>query len=51
MQGTVSSKKKKEKKLQRVMAAVKKQKRKSRQGHENFAAIHLLHDPQVQTVI
>ena len=47
MKGTVSSKKKKEKKLQRVLAAVKKQKRKANHNHENFAAIQLLHDPQV----
>ena len=47
LQGTVSSKKKKEKKLQRVLAAVKKQKRKANHNHENFAAIQLLHDPQV----
>lgn len=47
LQGTVASKKKKEKKLQRVMAAVKKQKRKATKTHENFAAIQLLHDPQV----
>ena len=45
--GTNSSKKKKEKKLKRVMAAVKKQQRKVSKNFENFAAIQLLHDPQV----
>lgn len=51
VQGTAASKKKKEKKLQRVMAAVKKQKRKASHNHENFAAIQLLHDPQVRQLV
>ena len=45
--GTVSSKRKKAAKLKRVMAAVKKQQRKSSRNFDNFAAIQLLHDPQV----
>lgn len=45
--GTASSKKKKAAKLKRVMSAVKKQQRKSTRNFENFAAIQLLHDPQV----
>eukprot|EP00199_Chlamydomonas_sp_CCMP681_P001181 CAMPEP_0119112818 /NCGR_PEP_ID=MMETSP1180-20130426/41795_1 /TAXON_ID=3052 ORGANISM="Chlamydomonas cf sp, Strain CCMP681" /NCGR_SAMPLE_ID=MMETSP1180 /ASSEMBLY_ACC=CAM_ASM_000741 /LENGTH=766 /DNA_ID=CAMNT_0007100531 /DNA_START=21 /DNA_END=2321 /DNA_ORIENTATION=+ len=47
--GTRSSKKKKQKKLARVMASVKKTERKdasATSGHESFAALHLLHDPQ-----
>ena len=48
MQGTVSSKKKKMAKLKRVMAQVKKQdRREKRNTDRNFAAIQLLHDPQV----
>ena len=43
----MSSKRKKAAKLKRVMAAVKKQQRKTKRSHENFAAIQLLHDPQV----
>ncbi|EFJ52836.1 hypothetical protein VOLCADRAFT_55520, partial [Volvox carteri f. nagariensis] len=49
MQGTRSSKKKKQAKLKRVLATVKKSARKSGSagaGAESFAAIHLLHDPQ-----
>eukprot|EP00884_Botryococcus_braunii_P012226 jgi/Botrbrau1/21003/Bobra.0144s0020.2 len=45
--GTVSSKKKKEKKLKRVMATLKKAARKEKGSQqEGFAAIQLLHDPQ-----
>jgi len=48
VQGTVSSKKKKMAKLKRVMAQVKKQdRREKRDTDQNFAAIQLLHDPQV----
>ena len=45
--GTQSSKKKKQKKLKRAMASVKKTMRRE-EGHqkETFAAIQLLHDPQ-----
>ena len=47
-QGTRSSKKKKERKLNRVMGTVKKATRKGQESHsESFAALHLLHDPQV----
>jgi hypothetical protein len=47
-QGTKSSKKKKQAKLKRVMATLKKQARKEAAlGSEGFAALHLLHDPQV----
>lgn len=47
-QGTSSSKKKKQAKLQRALAAVKKQARREAAAvHEGFAAVHLLHDPQV----
>lgn len=46
--GTASTKKKKEKRLKRAMAAVKKQETKSgNTPHESFSAIQLLHDPQV----
>eukprot|EP00983_Pelagomonas_calceolata_P118013 1160464-Pelagomonas_calceolata.AAC.7 len=52
--GTKSSKKKKQHKLKRVMQTVKKAERREAGeegmtpgGHENFAALHLLHDPQV----
>lgn len=45
--GTRSSKKKKQAKLKRVMATVKKANKKGEgSGAESFAAIHLLHDPQ-----
>lgn len=48
-QGTVSSKKKKVAKLKRVMATVKRASKKDKAGHvESFAAVQLLHDPQVQ---
>jgi len=53
-QGTRSSKKKKQHKLQRVMQTVKKAERREAGeqgttpgGYENFAAMHLLNDPQV----
>ncbi len=47
LQGTRSSKKKKQAKLKRVMATVKKANKKGEgSGAESFAAIHLLHDPQ-----
>lgn len=47
--GTASSKKKKEKKLARVRRAVAKAARKGSAGAgEGFAAIQLLHDPQVR---
>ena len=47
-QGTASSKKKKQAKLKRVMHTVKKQARRERaDGAEGFAAMQLLHDPQV----
>lgn len=48
-QGTRSSKRKKQAKIKRVQATVKKAVRKSSAeggGSESFAAIHLLHDPQ-----
>ncbi|KAL4422877.1 hypothetical protein ABPG75_009074 [Micractinium tetrahymenae] len=45
--GTTSSKKKKQKKLKRVQAAVKRAERKQEgTRHESFAALQLLHDPQ-----
>ena len=48
LQGTKSSKKKKQAKLKRVMATVKKQARKeSANPHDSFAAVQLLNDPQV----
>ena len=48
VQGTASSKRKKMAKLKRVMAQVKKQdRRKRRDTDQNFAAIQLLQDPQV----
>lgn len=47
LQGTRSSKRKKQAKLQRVVATVKKAERKGKESHtESFAALHLLHDPQ-----
>lgn len=47
-QGTPSSKKKKMAKLKRVMATVKRQERREKSdASANFAAIQLLHDPQV----
>ncbi len=46
-QGTKSSKRKKQAKLKRVMATVKKQERRDAAStNESFAAVHLLHDPQ-----
>lgn len=49
LQGTPSSKRKKEAKLKRVMATVKKQERREKaSATPNFAAIQLLHDPQVR---
>ncbi len=48
LKGTRSSKKKKQAKLKRVMATVKRAERKDvDRGQEGFAALHLLHDPQV----
>lgn len=53
-QGTTSSKKKKQAKLKRVMQTVKKGARREAgedggpNGYENFAALHLLNDPQVR---
>eukprot|EP00887_Chlorella_sp_A99_P007365 scaffold2.g7365.t1 len=45
--GTVASKKKKQKKLKRAMASVKRQTKKGGAGRqESFAALQLLHDPQ-----
>ena len=48
VQGTLKSKKKKKNKLDRVMATLK---RKARQGkaqeQHSFAALQLIHDPQV----
>jgi protein SDA1 len=53
-QGTRSSKKRKQAKIKRVMATVKKAERKEAAGADgvsaqqgSFAAMHLLHDPQV----
>ncbi len=47
-QGTRSSKRKKQAKLKRVMATVKKAERKEEaKGTEGFAALQLIHDPQV----
>ena len=52
MQGTTASKKKKKHKLDRVMSTLK---RKARQGkaqqQHSFAALQLLHDPQVQCLV
>ena len=51
VQGTPSSKKKKMAKLKRVMEKVKKQERREkRDSTQNFAAIQLLHDPQVTLI-
>ena len=48
VQGTKSSKKKKQAKLKRVMATVKKQAKKADANpHDSFAAVQLLNDPQV----
>ncbi len=50
MQGTVSSKKKKKNKLKRVVATVKRAARKDKMSkQECFAAVQLLHDPQVSS--
>lgn len=50
MQGTNSSKRKKAAKLKRVMQAVKKhERREAGYVSESFAAIQLLHDPQVRS--
>jgi hypothetical protein len=47
-QGTKSSKRKKQAKLKRVMSSLKRHARKeAAAGNEGFAALHLLHDPQV----
>jgi hypothetical protein len=52
LQGTKSSKKKKQAKLKRVMQTLKKHARKEAAlGSEGFAALHLLHDPQVTCVL
>lgn len=53
VQGTRSSRRKKQAKIKRVMATVKKaEKREAGKGgafqQETFAALHLLHDPQVR---
>ena len=49
--GTTSSKKKKQAKLKRVVASLKRTARRERGGvSEGFAAIQLLHDPQVRDV-
>ena len=49
LQGTISSKKKKQAKLKRVMGALRKNARKERgTGAESFAAVQLLNDPQVR---
>jgi hypothetical protein len=49
VQGTISTKKKKQRKLKRVQAAVKRAERREEGGRqENFAALQLLHDPQVR---
>ncbi len=46
--GTRSSKKKKQAKLKRTMTTLKKQARRGLDSQtESFAAVHLLHDPQV----
>lgn len=51
-QGTPSSKKKKMARLKRVMATVKKQERREKaDSSQGFAAIQLLHDPQVRAVL
>lgn len=48
-QGTKSSKRKKQAKLKRVMSSLKKHaRREAAAGNEGFAALHLLHDPQVR---
>jgi protein SDA1 len=48
LQGTKSSKKKKQAKLKRVVHSLKKAaRREAAAGNEGFAALHLLHDPQV----
>lgn len=50
-QGTTSSKRKKSAKLKRVMQAVKKHERRAAGSvSESFAAMQLLHDPQVRLV-
>ena len=47
-QGTLSTKKKKQKKIKRMVAAVKRAERREEGGRqESFAALQLLHDPQV----
>ena len=51
VQGTASTRKRKQRKLKRVQAAVKKAERREEGGrHESFAALQLLHDPQVRAV-
>ena len=52
LQGTLSSKKKKQAKLKRVMGALRKNARKERgTGAESFAAVQLLNDPQVRYLL
>ena len=52
LQGTISSKKKKQAKLKRVMGALRKNARKERgTGAESFAAVQLLNDPQVRYLL
>ena len=52
LQGTLSSKKKKQAKLKRVMGALRKNARKERgTGAESFAAVQLLNDPQVRCLL
>ena len=49
-QGTAASKKKKKKKLDRVMSTLKRKSRQGRAQQQNsFAALQLLHDPQVRS--
>jgi protein SDA1 len=54
LQGTRSSRRKKQNKIKRVMATIKKAEKKEAGGaataaHETFAAMHLLHDPQARS--
>lgn len=50
-QGTKSSKRKKQAKLKRVVSSLKKAaRREAAAGNEGFAALHLLHDPQVSVL-
>lgn len=48
-QGTLSTKKRKQKKIKRMVAAVKRAERREEGGRqESFAALQLLHDPQAR---